>query len=772
MPKNKVYVCDCTNDEITISSEGLSAPLTLTILKLTNRCQIQNGHGHADWKLEIVGGEDDDAILSGDGVKCPRKAISVLAENHGGENIWSGRINDDPEPARHQASLSIRVDPKHLQFSSEQSRLTLTFNLHCELFPDGAKAPSSKTLTWTLEYVFALRHIPDDRVLAIDFGTCAIAVAFAEGETIRTLPLAGKVVSPGSCVSQHLENSLYYLSADSTLAVYDNPASNDKYRPPKDGNYLVLPAEVGVDINPVYVRGETYFQSLKTLLMRGCERLPVMVNRYPYRTEKGKLEKKEQPPLDEVLRGVFKDIMDNYIKKVLDDQEESYNYLVVTHPNTYSAIERTAMKRILEVFVSEDKYHNLYRSNIHLLSESDAVLYYYVLNAEKLRGIGPEAVPNEEIVLIYDIGAGTLDLTLAHIKRPLTSRGALGKPEITILDRHGVEAAGNMLTECIARDLHEYLNTTHKVAYKYQIVQDELQAPAQRTAELTKQVLELRMEIERYKRCLAQPGNLGIQLHGGKTSRIKWLIDPDELAKPLDSELTTDGTGEYFWQPDKPGQHVKDFITQVTQFEVELFMHEKPIPNTVIVSGRTALWPGLLDRLKQTLPTVTTWIDFAQQPEVMKNAVSEGAVFSQTRWKNSAIIKSPAVFGNYVLRYEVSKNNWHDELLPHNKPVSVELDNTYKCYVGIQNGKRFKVLFDLIPKKLMAKDGKSLTFTMRPTDNGDFRCDIVTEANVTHMVTQENAAEWRIPRNVDFWPLTQMHLHKLTSSIAKPENTR
>jgi hypothetical protein len=764
---------DLSDSRIEVHSEGRLGTLPLLGLVLRNRCR--RGHGHADWRLRIV------KIDSGGQVECPERAVSIT--NKVGKNLSGyaveagGRLQDDPSAAAEE--LNIALDPRFATFKRRDAGLKLDIQVDCDKYPDGASGPK-ETLSWRFVVRLALRHIPPKRVLAIDFGTSAIAIAHAMGDEILRLAIASRIgIDKEKLLSQWLETSGNFLSADANL--FQDPVVEGNHKPdpaeavePADPGYLALPArrQAILDAMRSFPNDVMVFPSLKMLLVRNYMRLPINPRRYPYLDDNGKLETQELPLLEDVLRGVFSRLREDYAHPLLKDQGKDYFYLVATHPNTYTAVERAWFRRIIyRSFGGVSEQHMLYGENIHLLSESDAVLNYYILNCAKLRQCDWNALPEKETVLIWDIGAGTLDMTLARVDRTRDASGTLGRPNIEILDRHGVEAAGNRLTECIARDLDQWLIDNLGKAYLRTIVENPdkpLPSMAARV-DLYNLMLAVRDQIERHKRDVSYDMQLSGSAFGADLTLISTSAkDKDQYEK---RGLRVDDQGNVYWQRRYEGKFIGAFVARVAKHEVELFLGnpQKHPVDTVIVSGRTALWPRLVDTLRETLPGVKSWVQF-DDPEVLKNAVTEGAVISQTHWKQDVGLKAPPVFGEYVIRYERNgRDDWDAKALPDGKPLALYMPNAHLCDVGIrQSSKRFKPLFQFNKNDF---HGDRLTLTMQADpETGDFLCEIKDETGAPILVNQQNAGLWRRPRAIEVWPLTRLQLPRCTpEEIANPE---
>jgi hypothetical protein len=777
-PAGSLPVIDLSGNRQDIS-EDVPGRRVLFGLRLANRCD--DGAGYADWRVSL----DDPAgtgILNGDGVYCPLDAF-VVADGQ------SGTLPDDPDADKRETALTVELDPRGPQFDRREPSLDLPLRVEFDKYEDG-KAGAKKTLSWQITVRLALRHVPARRVLAIDFGTSAIAAVYDTDETLQVLPLARQVKSEGSTLSQHFEYpNPYFLSADASLA----SALGQPMRP-NDSKFLDLPA----DANAAFKDAKTIIPSLKMLLVRNYLNLPINPRKYPYIDNKGTIENRvdQRPPLDEVLHGVFEQLRDTYINPSLGGLSP-YTYLVATHPNTYTEVERRRFRKILqEIFAGQSAFHQLYEDNIHLLGESDAVLNYYLLHAASYHAANNSKLLEKETVFIWDIGAGTLDMTLATVERERQSDGGLAPKRIIIHDRYGVEAAGNLLTECIVRDLDQYLYQNIGDAYVLPLVKHDELPPRQTKTdeELFHAMAPLRTQIEQYKRALGagKVTTATIQLAGSEYSRqygspISWqdthLTDYKQL-----SDIKVAVGGNVDWIPNSNGEFISAFVQRVAESEVKMFLEnakdKKGTPiasiDTVIISGRTSLWPGLLERLRQTLPDVGAWIPLTQignhtqdGSRTLKNAVVSGAVFSQTRWKDIER-EAPAIFGRYAIRYERNgKDDWHCVDLPESGEKELDMPNARICQVGISHAGRFKVEFEFPLNSVTAQKDSRLWLKMSPNkdkEKGGFRCSIKNAAGSEIIVTEETAGTMKPQRDIEVWPLTTFQLPFLEAGRIAPAN--
>ena len=149
--------------------------------------------------------------------------------------------------------------------------------------------------------------------------------------------------------------------------------------------------------------------------------------------------------VDTIFGEVYSQMFSHYLAPVIKDEARDINQLVLTIPNTYTPMH---LKRISDIVRRSLKSLNV--RNITFVSESDAVACYYQRNwAEINRRVGRETskqLMESENVLVFDMGAGTLDVTLFAKDLDETD----GHIDIRVLGKIGIAKAGNYLDSLIA----------------------------------------------------------------------------------------------------------------------------------------------------------------------------------------------------------------------------------------------------------------------------------------------------------------------------------
>lgn len=169
---------------------------------------------------------------------------------------------------------------------------------------------------------------------------------------------------------------------------------------------------------------------LKTLM--GHDKLPANV--IPEDLKKRGLEEVE---VNHIFEAVYRQLFGCF----LGEEAASAQKLIMSVPNTYSPIHLDILKNIAKGCMP-----NLRPDYTNFISESDAVACYYLANQLAFcnnSGIAPADLANSN-VLVYDMGAGTLDLT--YFKQSKVDN----RVKISIEGKMGVSKAGNYLDYVLA----------------------------------------------------------------------------------------------------------------------------------------------------------------------------------------------------------------------------------------------------------------------------------------------------------------------------------
>jgi len=309
--------------------------------------------------------------------------------------------------------------------------------------------------TFESKIFFKIERSLGDAWLALDFGTSASVAAFANGET-----LVKNRDNPDNLLI-NLQHGLRNL-----ISNYNNVEIAEK-------NTKFLSSDMmlrqGSNKNPVYLQSSNYNNDivylspisdlfkqyrwasipyLKSLI--GMENIPdfsgqISSNNYSYFTKPGakKLNINNNPiKVQTVLQNTYNIMIRDFVQKSISDVD-ALNKIILTVPNVFTPKHIESIKSIVD-----EKFPNIKKDYINFISESDAVAIYYLSNWHDIN-FGRENrdvfSTNDEYILVYDIGAGTTDITYFKIVRAETDR-----KEIEIIGKFGKNTAGNYLDYTIA----------------------------------------------------------------------------------------------------------------------------------------------------------------------------------------------------------------------------------------------------------------------------------------------------------------------------------
>jgi hypothetical protein len=501
--------------------------------------------------------------------------------------------------------------------------------------------------------------LPPDTWLAIDFGTSAITVARNDSSGRLVVTDLQRVVQQDKSASdwclekfdpENAELGTHFMPSAVTFdADLRQDGSQSRGFPgfpqfapaslaPGDASFVSLPTRAQLDAE----REKRVVHSLKSWFATGSKNVVLETPVKVRRTGAGTTETRELPTTD-AMASTFAALAQAYISPDHADAGR----VIVTHPNTLSSIQ---VERFLDVARNSLAVPlNIPRpERFSAVSESDAVAYHYT---RRLRSSQP---PPQDTLLVYDFGAGTLDLSVIRIgwedspnPQPKTWR---------TLARVGVPVAGNHIDMLLAACLHKALVDPNQIDqaywdYQYPIVADRLsqsapeehrramlgevwrglraakhQLPEDRT-KITQEEFVVRLELPEGRRrdsSVIRPRadlnrDTAVQDASKKAVRTsgKGENERTEIAIPIDSLFGDPALSKF----------IRFATIEVVAEVLSLANIKAESVTSVVISGRGALWPGLRKAVWDQFPN-------ADKPDLlsggsseeMKNAVVQGAI--------------------------------------------------------------------------------------------------------------------------------------------------
>ena len=329
-----------------------------------------------------------------------------------------------------------------------------------------------------------------------------------------------------------------------------------------------------------------------------------------------------------ILEAIYRDIF----SRMGENAQNETKKLILTYPSTYTIEQRNNLK---ELVLKEFK--NLQEQNLDFVAESDAVLAQYLYS--KRTSVGGNPLQNGEQILIYDMGAGTLDISYVRIK--IENEGEKNQITKAIVEKRiGIPVAGNYLDYCIFKYLEPYI-----------------------TDKALEQPQMLKKNIQELKRIISdntdEAGNIignvsNITLKEGETISYKDIIG----SKPL-----------------------KEFFQKCSEGVFGLLLGDnwKDENVTFVYSGRGCLFKPLINHIIE----LSGWTPepVADSPEEMKLCAARGAIrYVQKFSKNSQHpfeIESFKYYASFGLVYRSYEKD--------------EKTETYKCEM-LKSSDDFKLI--------------------------------------------------------------------------------
>jgi hypothetical protein len=495
--------------------------------------------------------------------------------------------------------------------------------------------------------------------LGIDFGTSAIVAAHSAGGagTVPLLdlqkPLRESLQAAVYTADQVPEYGTRFLS--SSLVLQDKKALGARDR--RESIVELAPLRQDLSSAPFripYLKalvGTTYLPDLVGTLERYTYRLTEGAPPVPFRTH----------PLatEMVLRETYARLLADYVAPQLDGA--SPRKLVFTVPNSFTPRHVDQLRTLITT-----RFPRFKREYVSFISESDAVACYYLARWSPLNTGRPAAErdalrPGDEHVLVYDMGAGTLDLTFLRIHTDDE-----GLRTVHVIGRMGRSTAGNYLDYLLAREIYR--------------------------------AREAEFEIPMFGEWISE------RVRKGQTDFKDWVqlsvkpgLDGDRSATYAGSPLLKEGRGlSVELKALRESEPVREFVRASTEDVLKnffrLFASPEGLPyreggvplDTVVFSGRSMqlglLRHAVVKQLKRWSGRERVYVVDSLDPQALKSAVVQGALqFAALYRRQSSTapvrIHNPNLQARYgVLYFDQREDRWaFKELLnPATRPLSPE----------------------------------------------------------------------------------------------------
>ena len=483
---------------------------------------------------------------------------------------------------------------------------------------------------------FNVEKNPGSYWLAVDYGTSACAAAFGDDDKVEEVlidlqkPLK-KYIHGTKYIPEYIEEyGTNYLASTITL---------------KEGKTIENPeyGENLVHLSPTKEDNNYPIPYLKSLI--GMENLPNfngLFDDFEYEDTGNQVSFNKKPPkVEKIVTASYYSLLSHFVQEQVHEALEKskkdrneLNKIIFTVPNSFTPKHITHIKHIL----SNQRFSYFKKEHTTFLSESDAIACYYVHNNRK--EITEKRATNEEHVLVYDMGAGTLDLTYFKVQT------GTKKKKVKILGKLGKTTAGNYLDYLLAKSIYD----EHEELFQFDPTLHDTD----------------RGSILSYKK--------------GFKKLIKDTIKP-KLSTDFEYEIPNEGDTENLVQEPVIGNTedlcnavpIQDFISDNTHTLMENFfqlfapehggLHRKGETSldTVIFAGRSMLFKPLQNELRSVLTdwSISNEIDFIDDldAEELKNAVVKGALHYALLYRKHETSTVELTNSNLMARYGVLYND-------------------------------------------------------------------------------------------------------------------
>lgn len=432
-----------------------------------------------------------------------------------------------------------------------------------------------------------------------------------------------------------------------------------------------------------------------------------------------------------ILKEAYSAMFGYFVSPTVGDLRR-VNKMVLTYPNTYTPVHLNILKGIVK-----ETFPYLRDGYLRFVSESDAVASYYISHWDHFNP-GRSIMDFNENVLVYDMGAGTLDVTI--FEKNVRARRVEGN----IIGKLGTGKAGNYLDFILAEIIAEKLELD-------QILKSKV---ASTTFAANPAVLKERHNLKEFVKYTVKPGLARSKSFKYKVGGINKTISADDIIN--DSRFQ---------------EFLEDVTNGIINQLIQYINRNDLMIDTVIMSGRSCNLSFLREKLKKVLDEQSSneihFVEFQNAPgeNQEKTIVVEGAVANAT-WEDheasEVTVKSRRLYASYGLVYQgLGGSHRYVELINHNdipyNDVTGGFDSSTTKVEGTANSNSIK----LIQTYLSAKE------TEIAFNNNNF--EFISEMEEYDMANFSNAGTLNVKLHFDRNNNVSLYVNGLVSTGNAPK---
>lgn len=574
--------------------------------------------------------------------------INISGDEHESFNSNEGLFIKNGENAR--ATIYVSFDPSRIKDiiptnSGYQFQLESLISFDYWENKDGVAFSSLESKTFKLPLIWNLFLEPNPEWLCVDYGSSAIVCKY-HNNLIDLNTQKDKIFRkafPGFKEDEY-EIGTKFLSSDIVLHSVEG-VEQSSICSELDQSQNILYDKLSICLSPTssLIINDVQRQVPCLKILVGNEFLPekadYMTFQFPRKSVNGMIErveaKKTKDEDSSILRisTIFKEAYSalfRYFIQPVSGESRKLNKLVLTYPNTYTPAHLKVLRSIANI-----TFPHLRDGYLKFVSESDAVAAYYIDHWSEFNP--NKKISDKENVLVYDMGAGTLDVTL--LEKLVNENGRL---EVNIKGKLGTGKAGNYLDFIIAEIVNELLSNKETKLVS------------------TQQALNVQMMKDRLNMKNAIRSHIKPNLIEGKilTYNHKQISASEIISHVKFQNVLKEVTNE--------------IVKQLCSYMGE----ERLSIDTIIMSGRSCKLQLLKDALIENVSAMSIgknhFIDFSEnnQNDREKTVVVEGAIAQAGKFnskESQVVIKSKRLYASYGIIYQMLGGEYkYIELLNHN----------------------------------------------------------------------------------------------------------